>query len=216
MLSSSPLARARDSLSLLSHCPRFEREEGEDKSSNPVFLLLLLQFFFFLSLSNSLFLAFTPPCSPPGPSPSAREECRGRGTRRGRCLRVSVFRFAFAFFISFSAKVFFTSKTNSKTKRAAPCQVPSASFPLVTGSVTDEPSSDALQCAGMSSWPSSVWIQGASLPSGTIKFRNVSMSARTSGSAFSLTVSAALVCLMKMWAVPARKVRSWAPPASAT
>lgn len=68
----------------------------------------------------------------------------------------------------------------------------------------------------MSSSPSSVWIQGAPLPSGTIVFRKVSMSARTSGSAFSLTVSAALVCLMKMWQVPARKERNFAPPASAT
>jgi hypothetical protein len=43
-------------------------------------------------------------------------------------------------------------------------QVPSASLPLVMGTVTEDPNMLALQWAGMSSSPSSVWTQGAPLP----------------------------------------------------
>ena len=51
-------------------------------------------------------------------------------------------------------------------------------------------------CAGMSSGPSSVCVQyGAS--SGTARSNHVAKSRRTSGDAFSLSVSAALVWRMK-------------------
>ena len=43
--------------------------------------------------------------------------------------------------------------------RYTPCHVPSASRPSRTGRVSDGPSSDALMCAGMSSGPSTVWVQ---------------------------------------------------------
>ena len=39
--------------------------------------------------------------------------------------------------------------------------MPSPNLPLRTGSISDGPSSDALMCAGMSSGPSTVWVQNA-------------------------------------------------------
>ena len=62
-------------------------------------------------------------------------------------------------------------------------------------------------CAGMSSGPSSVCVQnGAS--SGTASSNQVSKSRRTSGEAFSLSVSDADVWLEHRWASPTRSSRS--------
>ena len=63
------------------------------------------------------------------------------------------------------------------------------------------PKSDALMWAGMSSEPSSTWLQYAA-DSGTASFAHSSKSRRTSGEAFSFSVSEADVCLMKTVAIP--------------
>src|SRR5579864_9094187 len=73
-----------------------------------------------------------------------------------------------------------------------PCQVPSASAPPVTGTLSDTPVSMVLTCTGMSSGPSTSWIQGAS--SGARRSSAEMRSACTSGSAFSWMVSEAEVC----------------------
>src|SRR3954451_24841090 len=84
-----------------------------------------------------------------------------------------------------------------------PCQVPSARRPSAIGSERAGPSTDALMCAGMSSGPSSVCVQyGAS--SGTAASNHDSKSRRTSGEAFSLSVSEAEVWSMKRCSSPTR------------
>ena len=62
-------------------------------------------------------------------------------------------------------------------------------------------------CAGMSSEPSSTWLQKAA-DSGTASFGHDSKSRRTSGEAFSFSVSDADVCLMKIVAMPTAMPRS--------
>src|SRR4051794_30457718 len=79
-----------------------------------------------------------------------------------------------------------------------PCHVPRANTPSDTGTVTDEPSSDAFTCAGMSSGPSSVCRQYGA-PSGTTSLNHDSKSRRTSGEAFSFSVRDAEVCWMNTW-----------------
>src|SRR5215213_2178944 len=84
-----------------------------------------------------------------------------------------------------------------------PCQVPSARRPSAIGSESAGPSTDALMCAGMSSGPSSVCVQyGAS--SGTAASNQDSKSRRTSGEAFSFSVSDAEVWSMKRCSSPTR------------
>ena len=81
--------------------------------------------------------------------------------------------------------------------------MPSASRPRLTGSDSDGPSSDALMWAGMSSGPSIVCVQyGAS--SGTASLKYASKSRRTSGDAFSFSVSDAEVWRMNRCARPTR------------
>jgi hypothetical protein len=67
--------------------------------------------------------------------------------------------------------------------------------------------------AGMSSWPSTVCVQyGAS--SGTAASNQLSKSRRTSGDAFSLSVSDAEVWRMKRWARPTVRSRNSGTPAT--
>ena len=81
--------------------------------------------------------------------------------------------------------------------------MPSASRPSATGSDSDGPSTDDLMCAGMSSGPSSVCVQyGAS--SGTASLKYDSKSRRTSGDAFSFSVSDADVWSMNRCSSPTR------------
>ena len=58
-------------------------------------------------------------------------------------------------------------------------------------------------CAGMSSSPSAVWVQ-KSAPSGTERENQASKSRRTSGLAFSFSVSDADVCWISKWSRPTR------------
>lgn len=60
------------------------------------------------------------------------------------------------------------------------------------GMLSDTPMRELLRWPGMSSGPSSVWIKG--MFSGAILFNAISISTRTSGSAFSFSVNDADVC----------------------
>src|SRR5215467_3752348 len=81
-----------------------------------------------------------------------------------------------------------------------PCQVPSASAPAITGTWSEMPVSMDFTCAGMSSGPSTSWIQPAS--AGARRSSAVARSVRTSGSAFSWMTSEAEVWRMKMSSTP--------------
>src|SRR3954447_14009032 len=82
-----------------------------------------------------------------------------------------------------------------------PCHVPSASEPSRTGTTSELSVSEALMWAGMSSGPSSVWVQYEA-PSGTAWSNHEAKSRRTSGLAFSFSVSEAEVCWMNSRAIP--------------
>lgn len=73
--------------------------------------------------------------------------------------------------------------------------------PLAIGMVMDEPTRLALMCAGMSSGPSMVCCKKGWC-SGTILLKKDSKSTSTSGSAASLIVRPAEVCLMNRWSSP--------------
>lgn len=73
-----------------------------------------------------------------------------------------------------------------------PCHVPRFNLPSDTGTVRLEPRKHAFTWAGMSSGPSHECLNGKS--SGTILLSIISMSARTSGSQFSLIARLADVC----------------------
>lgn len=60
------------------------------------------------------------------------------------------------------------------------------------GMLSETPMRELLRWPGMSSGPSSVWING--MLSGAILFNAISISTRTSGSAFSFSVNDADVC----------------------
>src|SRR5580692_1945807 len=94
-----------------------------------------------------------------------------------------------------------------------PCQVPSANRPLLIGSVSDGPSSDALMCAGMSSLPSSVCVHSV-LRSGTVSLNHDSKSLRTSALAFSFSVSDADVWRISTCNRPTATSPSSGTPAS--
>src|SRR5712692_8936735 len=81
-----------------------------------------------------------------------------------------------------------------------PCQVPSASAPAITGTWSETLVSMDFTCAGMSSGPSTSWIQPAS--AGARRPSAVARSVRTSGSAFSWMTSEAEVWRMKMSSTP--------------
>ena len=96
-------------------------------------------------------------------------------------------------------------------RRPARCRARSGR--RATGSDSDGPSSDALMCAGMSSGPSTVCVQyGAS--SGTASSNHAAKSSRTSGEAFSFSVSDADVWRMNRCARPTRSSRSSGTPDS--
>lgn len=82
-----------------------------------------------------------------------------------------------------------------------PCQVPIFKRPFVTGMVRLTPLRVDFAWAGMSSAPSNVCSYSGRF-SGTRRLKMVSMSTRTSGSAFSLILSPQLVCLQNMWMMP--------------
>lgn len=73
-----------------------------------------------------------------------------------------------------------------------PCHIPRLRRPLVIGMLSETPMRELLRWPGMSSGPSSVWIKG--MFSGAILFNAISISTRTSGSAFSFSVNDADVC----------------------
>ena len=74
-----------------------------------------------------------------------------------------------------------------------PARCPSARRPCEIGSVSVGPIRSALMCAGMSSSPSSVWVQYGAR-SGTASLAHDSKSRRTAGEAFSFSASEADVC----------------------
>src|SRR3954449_1208328 len=76
-----------------------------------------------------------------------------------------------------------------------PCQVPRASAPSITGTFKDTPVIMVLTCAGISSGPSTSWIQPASV--GARRSSALARSVRTSGSAFSWMTRDADVWRMK-------------------
>ena len=82
-----------------------------------------------------------------------------------------------------------------------PCQVPRFKRPSVMGIVMLTPLNVDLACAGISSAPSSVCSYSGQF-SGTSRLKMVSISTRTSGSAFSLMLSPQLVCFVKMFTIP--------------
>src|SRR3954453_20681779 len=82
-------------------------------------------------------------------------------------------------------------------------QLPNGRFPSAIGSVSEKPMSEPLTWAGMSSSPSSVCVQAKS--AGTAALAHVSKSRRTSGEAFSLSVSDADVCWMSRCSRPTRR-----------
>ena len=79
--------------------------------------------------------------------------------------------------------------------------MPRLNFPFVIVTVTEFPSKDDLICEVISSVPSSVCSKYVEF-SGTILLKYVSISVRTVGSAFSLIVSEAEVCLIKICTRP--------------
>ena len=87
------------------------------------------------------------------------------------------------------------------SQKYIPCQVPRFSRPSVMGIVMLTPLKVDFACAGISSAPSSV-CSYSGLFSGTMRLNIVSISTRTSGSAFSLMLSPQLVCLVNMFTMP--------------